>query len=436
MPEIEVNIQTAGWAQVLDPKYRYIFIKGGRMSGKSHEVASYLCERSVCEKNLKIVCLREIQKSIKRSSKSIIDDKIKAFGADQFYKSIDSEIRKTIKGDDGMFYFQGMNDLTADNIKSLEGFSVGWFEEAQNCTAKSLKTLRPTIMRMDGAQLIFTWNPKFPDDPIETFCSEMKGEDDCLVVHVNYDMNPFLPKLALEEIARDKVKFKDDFDHIYLGQFDTSFHGHYYAKNIQQAEDEGRISDVPRKAGVDVITAWDLGRSDATAIWVAQVCGLQVRVIDYMEDQFQDLDHYVDWIKARGYNGPNDMHWLPFDSNHERLGMKGSIKQQVKDMGLLNVNAPLAAASKEAGRRLVKSLIREAYFDKNNCRVGINVLKRECSIFDERTGTFKEQHEQDGAAAFRYLADVLNSEVKSRGIVHNSENDPFKISRAGGWMAS
>lgn len=411
MPKIQINYKSARWATALDPKYKYIFIKGGRMSGKSHEVANYLTERSITEKDLKIVCLREVQKSIKRSSKSIIDDKIMSFNAGSLYKSIDSEIRKTIRGDSGLFYFQGMNDLTADNIKSLEGFKIAWFEEAQNCTVKSLKTLRPTIMRMDGAQIIFTWNPKFPDDPIDEFCSEMQGEDDCLVIHVNYDMNPFLTQTSLDEIARDRVKFKADFNHIYLGGYDTSFHGHYYAANIQNAQDEGRISDVPRKSGVNIITAWDLGRSDATAIWVAQVVGLQVRIIDYIEDQFKDLGHYVGIIKSRGYNNPNDVHWLPHDSNHERLGMNGSIKSQLKQMGLLNVQAPAAAASVEAGRALVKSLINEAWFDKDKCHTGINVLKKECSVYDERTNRYKEQHEQDGAAAFRYLAEHLNNKT-------------------------
>lgn len=384
------------------------------MSGKSHEVANYLTERSISEKNLKIVCLREVQKSIKRSSKSIIDDKIELFKVSSLYKSIDSEIRKTIRGDNGMFYFQGMNDLTADNIKSLEGFKIGWFEEAQNLSSKSLKTLRPTIMRMDGAQLIFTWNPKFPDDPIEKFCDEMRGEPDCLIIHVNYDMNPFLTESTKQEIVRDQKKFSDDFDHVYLGAYDTSFHGHYYAKLIQEAENEGRISLVPKKSGVDVICAWDLGRSDSTAIWVAQVVGMQPRIIDYIEDRFQDLSFYSDWIKENGYNNAGDIQWLPHDSNHERLGMTGSIKSQLKQMGLKNVNGPDKAANVEAGRSLVKNLIREAYFDKDKCSLGIHALKKECSIFDERTQRYKEQHELDGAAAFRYLAEALNTKTQTK----------------------
>lgn len=429
MPEIQINYESADWAAALDPKYRYIFIKGGRMSGKSHEVANYLVERSLSEKNLRIVCLREVQKSIKRSSKSIIDDKIELFGASSLYKSIDSEIRKELRGDNGLFHFSGMNDLTADNIKSLEGFKIAWFEEAQNCTARSLKTLRPTIMRVDGAQIIFTWNPKFPDDAIDEFCSEMRGEPDCLVIHVNYDMNPFLSKISLEEIERDKIKFADDFDHIYLGGYDTSFHGHYYASLITQAENDGRITNVPVKSGVNYITSWDLGRSDATAIWVCQVVGLEPRIIDYHENRFQELDYYVNWIKERGYNNAGDTHWLPHDSNHERLGMRGSIKAQLQEMGLVNVRAPMSAASVDAGRSLAKNLIREAFFDKDRCKVGLNVLKKEASLYDEKRGQWREVHEQDGAAAFRYLAEALQqpsmSGVRIKKVVARDDTSRF-----------
>ena len=118
MSQITIDYDTADWATALDPKYRYIFIKGGRSGGKSHEVANYLNERSVSETNLDIVCLREVQKSIDKSSKSLIDAKMIDMGVSGYYKSIKSEIRKEIGNDTGHFYFQGMNDLTADNIKS------------------------------------------------------------------------------------------------------------------------------------------------------------------------------------------------------------------------------------------------------------------------------------------------------------------------------
>lgn len=410
VPEITVEYSTADWATQLDPKYRYIFIRGGRSSGKSHEVANYLVERSFSETDLKIVGLREYQNSIDKSSKSLVDNKIKKMGLGDYYHSIKSEIKKTVSKDGGLFYFQGMNDLTADSIKSLEGFKIAWFEEAQNCSKNTLKILRPTI-REAGSQIIFTWNPKFPEDAIEEFCNEMRGEPDCLIIHVNYNDNPFVNDVIRREVEIDKKSHPEDFAHVWEGDYDTSFHGHYYAKLLEDAKEDGRITDVPRKSGVGIITAWDLGRADATAIWVAQVVGLQVRIIDYIQDSFQELDYYTKWIKDNDYNGT---HWLPHDSKHERLGMKGSIKSQVRTMGLTD-SRDLPADSKEVTRKLAKSLIKEAYFDKTKCKDGLQALRHEKAQKDEKTGKWKEIHEIDGAAAFRYLAMALeNSPVRTQ----------------------
>lgn len=404
MPTIEVEYESADWAQALDRKYRYIFIKGGRSSGKSHEVAQYLVDESISDSDIKIVGLREVQKSIDKSSKSLVDQKIKDMGLSSCFTSIKSEIRNN--HGDGLFYFQGMNDLTADNIKSLEGFKIAWFEEAQNTTANTLKTLRPTI-REAGSQIIFTWNPKFPEDAIEEFCDSVANEPDVLVIHVNYTSNPFLSEAVIREVDLDRKHNPEDFAHVWLGEFDTSFHGHYYAKLLQDAKAEGRIGSVPRKAGVEILTAWDLGRADSTAIWVAQRVGLQVRIIDHIEDSFKDLDYFADWIKENNYNG---FHGLPHDAGHSRLGMQGSIQDQLRAMGLDN-SIVMPAMKKDAGRRLAKTLLKEAYIDEIKCKAGLNALRHEKSVRDEKTGKYKEIHELDSAAAFRYLAQHLERSV-------------------------
>lgn len=423
MMELDLTIPTADWAEALDPKYRYIFIKGGRSSGKSHEVAGYLITRSMLEKDLKIVGLREYQNSLDKSSKALVDDKIDKIGLRRFYDSVKAEIRKNT--DKGLFYFQGMNDLTADNIKSLEGYKVAWFEEAQNCSRNTLKVLRPTI-REAGSQIIFTWNPKFPDDAIEEFCSEMRGEPDVLVIHVNYTQNPFLSDAVRREIEIDRTKNPEDFEHVWLGGYDTSFHGHYYAKLLDQAAEEGRITSVPRKTGVDIITAWDLGRADSTCIWVAQRVGLEWRILDYKEGHFIELDEYANWIKANDYNGK---HYLPHDGAHERLGMKGSIRDQLRAMGLTDIEV-LPPTSVEAGRKLAKSLIKEAWFDKARCKDGIQALRHERAERNEKTGGWKEIHEQDGAAAFRYLAQAIEHKpVRIRREIPQIDN------RGGTWMS-
>jgi len=432
VPQINLSRPVAEWEQLLDPKYRYIFIKGGRSSSKSHGIAGYISERSFTEKNLRIVCLREIQKSINRSSKDLVLSKIKAYGLTDYYNPIATEIRKNIPGDDGLFLFQGMNDLTADNVKSLEGFKIAWFEEAQNASFKTLKTLRPTI-RAEGSQLIFTWNPKLPTDPIDELCASMQNEPDVLVIHVNYTENPFLTDTMVREVELERKSCtKEEFDHTYLGQYDTTYQGHYYAKLLDTAREQGRVTEVPRKPGVDVVTAWDLGMRDATSIWVAQRVGFQWRVIDYYENNFEELDHYIEWLRDHNYEGA--AHYIPHDGGHKRIGMRGSIKSQMQDMGIKHVSV-LPVLSIDSGMSAAKSLLKECAFDAARCREGLAALNHYHAKYNEAKQLYKEVHDwsSHGADAFRYLAQVTN--FKQEEVKHDR---PRVVSRpmGGGWMSS
>lgn len=216
MPTLNLDFECSEWAEVLSPDYDYIFIRGGRDSGKSHEVAGYIVEQSVYNADDKTVCLREFQKSIAKSSKSVIEGKIKSSNSGEMFNPIATEIRRN--GGDGLIYFQGMNDHTADSVKSLEGFKRAWFEEAQNCSKRSLTLLIPTI-RMEGAQIIFTWNPEFPDDPIEEFAKQMKDDPRSLHLHINYNQNMFLTERSKRVIKNTRDKQPDEFGHIYLGEY-------------------------------------------------------------------------------------------------------------------------------------------------------------------------------------------------------------------------
>jgi phage terminase large subunit len=169
----------------------------------------------ILDPDLKIVCIREIQKSLQFSGFQLIKDKIQSMGVSAYFDIVKGEIRR--KGGNGLMIFQGMQDHTADSIKGLEGFRIAWCEEAQNLSKRSLDLLRPTIMRNKGYEMWFTWNPDQPDDPIEKFHEHHK--DKGITVHVNYDQNPFLDKETIKEIEEDKVNIPDDFDHVWLGGY-------------------------------------------------------------------------------------------------------------------------------------------------------------------------------------------------------------------------
>lgn len=216
---MDLEIATPRWAVPLLRPARYKGAKGGRGSGKSHFFAELAVETMVDDPSHRFVCIREVQKSLKFSVKQLVESKIRAFGAGYLFDITLTEIRR--RDGDGIMIFQGMQDHTADSIKSLEGFDTAWVEEAQNLSRRSLELLRPTI-RAEGSQLWFSWNPDQPTDPVDAFfCGEDGPPPDSILVHVNYTDNPFLPETLRKEAEADQIRNPDTFPHVWLGEYNT-----------------------------------------------------------------------------------------------------------------------------------------------------------------------------------------------------------------------
>lgn len=162
------------------------------------------------------VCIREVQKTLKESAKRLIEDKIQTLGVADQFTVLNSEIQ-TPGG--GVILFQGMQDHTAESIKSLEGFDWAWVEEAQTLSARSLEMLRPTI-RADGSELWFSWNPRSSSDAVDDFLCGEHPPADAVVVHVNYSDNPFFPKELEGERQHDQKHNPVRYGHIWLGQYE------------------------------------------------------------------------------------------------------------------------------------------------------------------------------------------------------------------------
>ena len=193
---------------------RYRAAWGGRGSGKSHFFAVLLVEESL-RRRVDIVCLREVQKSLKFSVKKLIEAKIEALGVADYFEVQQEQIRSK-RG--GVIIFQGMQDHTSDSIKSLEGFGIAWFEEAQSASQRSLDLLRPTI-RAPGSELWFSWNPNLETDPIDRLLRGAKPPPDAVVVKANYRDNPWLPAELKAELEYDRQRDPDKFAHIWLGEY-------------------------------------------------------------------------------------------------------------------------------------------------------------------------------------------------------------------------
>jgi phage terminase large subunit len=209
-----LQIDTARCFLPLLAPARYKGAHGGRGSGKSHFFGELWLEENLYEK-LDFVCLRETLKSLEFSVKKLVESKIEKFNAGAYFQVQD---RRILSSHGGVTIFEGMQNHTAESIKSLEGFDRAWFEDAQNASDKSLTLLRPTI-RKPGSQLWFGWNPDLSTDPVDVLLRGETLPTGAVVVEANYMDNPWLPDELREEMEFDKRRDPDKYAHVWLGKY-------------------------------------------------------------------------------------------------------------------------------------------------------------------------------------------------------------------------
>ena len=199
---------------LLEPA-RYKGVHGGRGSGKSHFFGEALIERCIMEKT-DAVCIRENQKSLDQSVKKLLENKIEALNAGAYFEVQDKRIKAR---NGGLIIFQGMQNHTAESIKSLEGYDIAWVEEAQTLSQRSLDMLRPTI-RKQGSEIWFSWNPRFETDPVDVLLRGEMPPPDSIVIEANYHDNPWFHETTLvAEMEYDRRRDIDKYTHIWLGQY-------------------------------------------------------------------------------------------------------------------------------------------------------------------------------------------------------------------------
>lgn len=300
---LKLRIPTAGvFLPLLQPS-RYKGAWGGRGSGKSHFFAGLMIEEALSNQGFRAVCIREVQKSLKQSAKRLLEDKLVDFGLGeaQGFK-VFREVIET--PGDGLITFTGMQDHTADSVKSLEGFDRAWVEEAQSLSDRSMSLLRPTI-RKEGSELWFSWNPMRPTDPVDMLLRGDKLPTGAQVVRANWSDNPWLPGV-LEQERRDCIDMTPErYGHIWEGEYATVLEGAYFAKHLTEAQLTGRIAFFARDPLLPIYAVWDIGgtsgKSDATAIWIVQYIDTEVRVLNYYEVVGQPFDAHVHWLRKTGY---------------------------------------------------------------------------------------------------------------------------------------
>jgi phage terminase large subunit len=370
-----LDIQTARVFKPLLPPARYKGAHGGRGSGKSHFFAELLIEDSQTNKGMRSVCIREVQKSLKESAKRLIEDKLADLGlgeADGF--KVFSDVVKT--PGDGLITFQGMQDHTAESIKSLEGYKRAWCEEAQSLSARSLSLLRPTI-RAEDSEIWFSWNPRRKTDPVDALLRTATLPTGAVVVRANWSDNPWFPKV-LEQERQDCLRDQpEQYPHIWEGDYATVLEGAYYARSIADAKANGRIGRVSPDPLMACRAFFDIGgtgaKADAVAIWIAQFVGREIRVLDYYEAVGQPLSAHIAWMRSRGYEKANI--WLPHDGDNGEKVYDVTYASALRDAGFTvevvpNQGKGAASARIEAARRRFPMM----WFNEATTQPGLDAL--------------------------------------------------------------
>lgn len=318
------------------------------------------------------VCIREVQKSLKESAKRLVEDKIAEYRlgeADGF--KIFREVIET--PGDGQIIFQGMQDHTAESIKSLEGYGRAWVEEAQTLTSRSLSLLRPTI-REEGSQLWFSWNPRLKSDPVDVLLRGETQPTGATVVRANWSDNPWFPAVLEQERIDCLNNEPDQYAHIWEGDYATVLTGAYYAKALAQARGERRISDkVTADPNLPFRAYWDIGVRDATSIWIAQFVGRSILVLDYYEAVNQPLAAHLNWLRASGYEAAECI--LPHDGSKQDAVTATRFEDHIRQAGfkvrtVANQGKGAAIKRVEAARRLFPSM----HFHSPKCDAGLDAL--------------------------------------------------------------
>lgn len=373
-------------------KLFYVY-HGGRGGGKSWEIADFLLIEGARRKH-RILCCREVQKSIKQSVHQLLSDRIVALGLSSFYQVLDTEIR----GSNGTeFFFAGLLSHTVESVKSFEGATITWIEEAQTVSAFSLSILIPTVIRTEKPMIIMSLNPKMPSDAVYADYVA-KERDDTVCVQINYTDNKHCP---VEMIAQAEQLMRDDYDkyeHIWLGRPKEIADGAIYKSEFEQIKRENRICKVPHDPNLPVYTSWDLGILDSTAIWFFQIYGKEVRVIDYYEANNEPLSHYARILdeKAQSFGYRYEKHFAPHDIAARDLSSGVSREQTMATLGYRMTKG--ARLGVEDRIEATRQMLRNCWFDAEKCKHGVRALQNYRREFNDKLEQFKATAVHDWAS--------------------------------------
>ena len=381
---------------------RYKVAYGGRGSSKSWSFARALLLMAV-QRPIRVLCAREIQKSIRDSVHRLLSDQIEAMDFSGHFTTLEAEIR----GHNGsLFLFSGLSSQTAESLKSFEGVDICWVEEAQSVSRRSWQILTPTI-RADGSEIWVSFNPELDTD--ETYTRfVVTPPPGAVVVEVNYNDNPWFPSVLEQERLHCEATNREDYAQIWEGQCRTAVAGAIYAYEVGDAIRNGRICNIPYDPRLRVHTIWDLGWNDSMSIILAQRIRSEIRVIDYIEDDHKTLDWYAAELAKRQYNWGKD--YLPHDGKTKDFKTGKSAYEILRAFGRRCEITPNIGV--EQGIKAARMMFPQVYLDRAKTARLMECLKRYRRSINQQTnepGSPMHDEYSHGADVWRYLAVVADT---------------------------
>jgi phage terminase large subunit len=402
----KVQLQVPGkLIPVFQGEARYRGAYGGRGSAKTRTFALMTAVNGyrwgMAGNTGQILCGREFMNSLDDSSLEEVKAAIRSVPWLEAYYELGE---KYIKSKDGRisYVFAGLR-RSLDSLKSKAKLILAWIDEAETVSETAWRKLIPTV-REHNSEIWVTWNPESKESATHKRF-RLDPPDNSKIVEMNWQDNPWFPDVLEQERIQDKNKRPDIYDHVWEGDFLVHAEGAYYATEMREAKDQGRIDVVNYEPASGVVTAWDLGVGDSTAIWFAQFIGPEVRIIDYYESSGVGLDHYARVLQEKGYAYRE--HILPHDVRVKELGSGKSRLETLDNLGVRPVTiAPQLMV--DDGIQAVRSMLKNCWFDAEKCERGVDALRQYHREYDDNGKVWRSRPAHDwashGADAFRYLA--------------------------------
>ena len=429
---------------------------GGRGAGKSENACRALILLSRTRK-LRILCGREFQNSIDESVKATIEANIEELGLLDDFLILKRQI--ICKSTGSRFIFMGLR-YNISKIKSLGRIDICWIEEADKTSANTLDKLFPTIRGRsdfeedkggpfgDGPEIWMTFNPDLEDDEVykRYVLNQIKyapeyvnGKRYAIVCKVNYWDNKWFPPDLKIEMEVMRAASEDRYLQVWEGHVKQVLEGSIYANELQEVLREGRRKRVPYDPNKPVLTFWDLGHSDKTAIWFVQRIGVEYNVINYYEDRLKKIPFYIKILNDLGYI--YSVHNLPHDGSAETLSNITPEKQLKIAFPNAKIRIIERPARKALGINAVRSLFPLLNFDEEKTSNGWQCLARYAYKVDEDTGVFSKEPEHDtpwshGADAIQTMALSIKSEADEKKPNKQKAQERIRsLNMNNGWMA-